>query len=96
MRTKLRNVISGGETCTLHNSQTNREDYMVENTLIPDARMLLQQAQAMLNGIDPTTGTYQSIYSAMVHLQNVINSGSPSQSEIATAMGQLTRAMAGL
>ena len=90
------NVISGGETCTLHNSQTNREDYMVENTLIPDARMLLQQAQAMLNGIDPTTGTYQSIYSAMVHLQNVINSGSPSQSEIATAMGQLTRAMAGL
>lgn len=90
------NVISGGETCTLHTSSTNRTDYVIENTLIPDAQVLIQQAQRMLGGIDPSTATYQSIYSAMINLQNVIGSGSASQSDIAAAMGQLTRAMAGL
>ena len=89
-------VVSGGEMCTLHTSQASVDNYVVENTLIPDARMLISQADAMLGGIDPSNPTYQRIYSAKVNLQNVIDSGNASQSEIAQAMGQLTRAMAGL
>ena len=43
---------------------------------------------------DSLTSSVMGLRALLV--QNVINSGSPSQSEIATAMGQLTRAMAGL
>ena len=90
------NVISGGETCTMHNSSTSREDYVMENTLLPDARLLVQQARTMLAGLDPNSTQYYSVYSAMTALESVINSGSPSTSQLASAMGQLTRAMAGL
>ena len=89
-------VVSGGQMCTLHTNQASTDNYVVENTLIPDARMLISQADSMLAGIDPANPTYQKIYNARVNLQNVINSGSASQNEIMQAMGQLTRAMAGL
>ena len=89
-------VVSGGAQCTYHNSYVNQNDYMVENTLIPDAWLLINQAEGMMAGMDPYSAHYQAISAASSYLQALITSGSPGQSEVANAMGQLTRAMAGL
>ena len=90
------NVVSGGAQCTYHSSYVNQNDYIVENTLIPDAWLLINQAEGMLANMNSSSAQYQAILSAMNNLQSVITTGSPSQSAVATAMGQLTRAMAGL
>lgn len=92
------NVISGGTVCTYHTSPSSGggSSYVVENTLIPDARVLLEQAYAQLSATDPSSASYGTISAAIGNLEAVINSGSPSQSDVAAAMGQLTRAMAGL
>ncbi len=84
-----------GGTCTLHTSYGGGST-LVQNTLIPDAQLLISQAQGMLSAMDPSSMQYQSIQNAISYLQSVISSGSPSQSEVAHAMGQLTQAMAGL
>ena len=89
-------VVSGGAQCTYHNSYVNQNDYIVQNTLIPDAWLLINQAESMMAGMDPYSGHYQAISSASAYLQSIITSGTPSQGEVAAAMGQLTRAMAGL
>lgn len=86
-----------GGVCTLHTSHsTGGGDPVVENTLIPDAKLLLTQAYAMMSGMDATSAHYQAISSAAYNLESVINSGTPSQSTVAGAMGALTQAMAGL
>ncbi len=82
-------------TCTYHTS-SNGGNTLVQNTLIPDAKLLISQAQAMMNSMDPSSAQYQSMQSAISYLQAVISSGAPSQSEVANAMGQLTQAMAGI
>ncbi len=82
-------------TCTYHTS-SNGGSTLVQNTLIPDAQLLISQAQSMMSGMDASSAQYQSIQSAIAYLQAVISSGSPSQSEVAHAMGQLTQAMAGI
>ena len=69
---------------------------MVENTLIPDAKVLIQQAYAQLNNTDPSSGSYASISMAISNLERIIGSGAPSQSDVMAGMSQLTRAMAGL
>ena len=68
---------------------------MVENTLIPDAQLLIQQAQAQLNNMDASSANYAVLQSAISNLQSVISSSNPSTTEVAAAMGQLTTAMAG-
>lgn len=90
------NVVSGGAQCTYHNGYTNQNDYVVENTLIPDAWLLINQAEGMLSGMNSNSAQYQAIRNAISNLQGIITSSSPSQSAVASAMGQLTRAMAGL
>ena len=86
-------AVSG--TCTLHTA-SNGGNTLVQNTLIPDAWLLINQAEGMLANMNSSSAQYQAILSAMNNLQSVITTGSPSQSAVATAMGQLTRAMAGL
>ena len=90
------NVISGGQVCTVHGAGTSSGgNYVVENTLIPDAQLLIQQAQAQLNNMDASSANYAVLQSAISNLQSVISSSNPSTTEVAAAMGQLTTAMAG-
>ncbi len=91
------NVISGGQVCTYHTSSSSSgTDYVTENTLIPDARTLLQQAYTQLNSMDSTASNYTSLSLAISNMESVLSSSSPSQSDVMAAMSQLTRAMAGL
>lgn len=90
-------VSSTSTICPLHTSESSSGgNYVVENTLIPDAQVLISQAQSMLSSMDAASEQYQSISNAIANLQNVISSGSPSTSDVAAAMGILTQAMAGL
>ena len=92
------NVISGGQVCTYHTSSSSSSgtDYVTENTLIPDARTLLQQAYTQLNSMDSSASNYTSLSLAISNMESVLSSSSPSQSDVMAAMSQLTRAMAGL
>lgn len=87
-----------GGTCSYHTSASSSGsgNYVVDNTLIPDAQLLLSQADQMLNSLDSGSQQYQSIQSAASALRSVISSGAPSQGDVASAMGRLTQAMAGL
>ena len=80
----------------MHGPGTSSGDnYVVTNTLIPDAQLLIQQAQAQLNSMDPASANYATLQSAISNLQMVISMEAPSTSQVAGAMGQLTQAMAG-
>ncbi|HNW86968.1 MAG TPA: PBP1A family penicillin-binding protein [Candidatus Limiplasma sp.] len=83
--------------CPLHGEgyvASGSTDPIVQNTLIPDARTLIQSAQGLMNSIDSGTELYQNISAAINALQGLIDSGNPSSSDIAAAMSQLTQAMA--
>ena len=86
-------IYGSGATCTWHTSY--QESTTVENTLIPDALMLLAQAQNQLITMDPYSVAYSNLQSAITNLQYVIGQSNPSQSEVATAMAMVTQAMAG-
>ncbi|MBQ8202600.1 MAG: PBP1A family penicillin-binding protein [Clostridia bacterium] len=81
-------------TCSWHT--TYSENPVVENTLIPDALVLLSQAQNRLLTMDVYSEQYSVLQSAITNLQGVISMENPSTSEVAAAMGRLTQAMAGL
>ena len=78
--------------CSWHTSY--QESATVENTLIPDALMLLAQAQNQLITMSVYSQEYANLQSAITNLQYVISQSSPSQSEVAMAMAQVTQAMA--
>ena len=82
--------------CVLHTSYSNNgySDPVVGNTLIPDARQLLENAYSLLNALDPASGAYYNIYNAIMSLESIIQSSNPSTSELASAMAILTQAMA--
>ena len=67
---------------------------MVENTLIPDARQLLQNAYDLMGSLDASSSAYMNIQSAATQLENVIYASNPSTADIASAMAMLTQAMA--
>ncbi|MDO4483331.1 MAG: PBP1A family penicillin-binding protein [Clostridia bacterium] len=90
------NVVGGGSECAYHSAGGSVDSYVVDNTLIPDAQLLIGQAQSQLAGLDPAAPMYQSIQAAIGNLEAVIHTEGASQNDIAAAMGQLTRAMAGL
>ena len=84
--------------CPLHQygyvDDAQNIDPIVQNTLIPDARTLIQSAQSLMNSIDSGTELSQNIANAINNLQAVIDSASPSSADVASAMSQLTQAMA--
>ncbi len=86
-------VSSSRGSCTWHTSY--QENATVENTLIPDALVLLAQAQNQLLTMDVYSQAYSNLQSAITNLQYVIGQQSPSQSEVAIAMAQVTQAMSG-
>ena len=86
-------VMSGGDVCTWHTAY--EESYTVENTLIPDALMLLAQASNQLITMDEYSWEYSNLQSAITNLQYVITQQNPTQTEVALAMAMLTQAMSG-
>jgi hypothetical protein len=58
--------------------------------------VLLANAEAMLQSMDPSSAAWQAINSAATALENIIMQEAPSQSEVAAAMAALTQAMAGI
>jgi len=91
-------VVSGnGGTCSLHTAYSSTgSNPVVQNTLIPDAQMLLSQAQNTLWTLDPSSAHYMHLQSAISNLEYIISLPAPTTSEVASAMGQLTQAMAGV
>ncbi len=85
--------VNSSVECTWHTSY--QESATVENTLIPDALVLLAQAQNQLITMDESSYAYSALQSAVTNLQYVISQPSPSQSEVAMAMAQVTQAMWG-
>jgi len=83
--------------CMLHTSASsgNYSDPVVENTLIPDARQLLDSAYGLMSGLDTSSAVYFNIYNAAMSLESVIQGSNPSTSDVANAMAVLTQAMAG-
>lgn len=86
-------------SCPLHTSYNQTDggytDPVVENTLIPDARQLLQSAYDLMAVIDASSPAYLNIQNAASNLENVILGSNPSTSDVASAMALLTQAMAG-
>jgi penicillin-binding protein 1A len=81
--------------CTYHqNAYVSGTDPLVQNTLIPDALTLIENAQSLLYGLDAASAQYVNIANAISNLQIVINGASPSSSDVAGAMSLLTQAMA--
>ena len=92
-------VLGASGTCPYHTSASSSgSNTMVENTLIPDAKILLSQAYAQLQSMDIVNDAqrYSAIQSAITNLEYVISLPAPTTAEVASAMGQLTQAMAGL
>ncbi len=85
--------VYGSVECSWHTSY--QESATVENTLIPDALVLLAQASNQLITMDEYSMAYSNLQSAITNLQYVISQQSPSQSEVALAMAQVTQAMSG-
>ena len=86
-----------GSVCTYHNEQ-NQNSAISPTTaaLISDAQVLLQNAETMLQGMDPSSGAYQAVNSTARMLEEIILQDAPSQSDVAGAMALLTQAMAGI
>lgn len=89
-------VLGSSGTCSYHTSYSSNP--VVENTLIPDAQLLLSQARAQLEAMDIYTDAqrYSALQSAVTNLEYVISQPNPTTAEVAAAMGQLTQAMAGI
>ena len=91
-------TVAATTLCPLHQEGYTQSgdgsDPFVQNTLIPDARTLIQSAQGIMNGLDGASAAYQNIASAIANLQGVIDSNAPSSADVAGAMALLTQAMA--
>ena len=80
-------------TCPYHASGSSYQDYITQNTLLPDAQRLLGQANNLLAYVSPSHFAYNELVNAINNLSNVIYSN-PGQDALVNAMSQLTMAMA--
>ena len=91
--------------CTLHTSYETSTgggwadggftDGSTENSLVPDARQLLQSASDLMGSMDASSAAYANIQSAAATLESILSSGNPGMADVAGAMALLTQAMAG-
>ena len=93
-------AILGTLSCTLHNYGSGYEGYsivtvdpIVRDQLMPDARKLLASARARLSVLPAEHYAYGTLLNAVNSLESVMN-GSPTASDLMTAMAVLTQAMA--
>ena len=88
-------VANNLSACTYHQTASDpNANPVVQNTLIPDALTLIDNAQSLLYGLDSAGMQYAAIQNAIHNLEMVINSASPSSADVAGAMSLLTQAMA--
>ena len=88
---------SSGTVCTWHNAENQGQAVSATTAaLIADARVLLAQAESMLQSMDPTSAQWSAINSAATALEEVIMQEAPSQTDVAVAMARLTQAMSGI
>lgn len=88
---------SSGVMCTYHNANTPVSGVSATTAaLIADARLLLSSAEALLQTLDPASAQWQAVSRAASVLAGVIAKETPTQSEVAAAMADLTQAMAGI
>ncbi len=80
-------------TCTLHYSGSSG-GYQQQSSLMPNAQQLLSIAQNQLVGMDSSSGSYQNLANAINYLAMIMNTN-PDDATLATAMANLTTAMAG-
>ena len=80
-------------TCPYHASGSSYQEYITQNTLLPDAQRLLNQANSLLSTLSPSHWAYNALVEAINNLSAVIYSN-PSQDALVNAMSQLTLAMA--
>lgn len=91
--------------CTLHTSYETSTgggwadggftDGSTDNSLVPDARQLLQSAYDLMGSMDASSAAYANIQSAAATLESILSSGNPGMADVAGAMALLTQAMAG-
>jgi len=81
--------------CVLHTTQYSDgySDPIMQNTLIPDARQLLESAYGILYTLDSSSSAYTNLYYAISSLESIIQSSNPGTAEVANAMAVLTQAM---
>ncbi len=87
-------ALNSAITCNIHGPGTNNDNYFVNNTLIPDANRLLNNARDKLGSIQQGTDAYNNLQNAINNLQGLINQGDPSTSSLTQAMSYLTQMMA--
>ena len=91
--------------CTLHTSYETSTgggwaddggftDGSTENSLVPDARQLLQSAYDLMGSMDASSVAYLNIQNAAASLESILSSGNPGMADVAGAMALLTQAMA--
>ncbi len=80
-------------TCPYHQSGSGYQDYVTQNTLLPDAQRLLSQANSILSTLSPAHYAYNALVEAINNLSSVIYQN-PTQDTLVNAMSQLTLAMA--
>ncbi|MCR4875620.1 MAG: transglycosylase domain-containing protein [Clostridiales bacterium] len=86
-----------GTVCTWHNAENQHTAVSATTAaLISDARVLLENAENMMRGMDPYSAAYEAVRQAAATLESIISQESPTQSEVAAAMAMLTQAMAGI
>ena len=79
--------------CPYHQSGTAYQDAITQNTLLPDARRLLEGANSLLATLPAAHPAYHTLMVAVNNLTSLLY-GNPSQDALVNAMSQLTLAMA--
>ena len=79
--------------CPYHQNGSSYNDYVTQNTLLPDAQQLLARANQQLATLPMGHPGYTALFTAINNLNNVIQNN-PTQEALFSAMSQLTQAMA--
>ncbi len=86
-------ALMSAQTCPIHQQPGDFTQTIVTNTLLPDAQNLILQASNQMAGLPPGSPQYELLVSAINNLNAVIGQN-PGLDALASAMGQLTQAMA--
>ena len=93
----LGTAVSTNTTCTWHNEENKGQVASPGATQqFGDAQQLIDRAEQMLAGMNPTEPQYQAIRNAADYLRMLIGGNSPDQQAVMGAMTTLMQAMAGI
>ena len=93
----LGTAVSTNTTCTWHNEENQGQVASPGATQqFGDAQQLIDRAEQMLAGMNPTEPQYQAIRNAADYLRMLIGGNSPDKQAVMGAMTTLMQAMAGI